>query len=290
MAWTEALNSSSLIPSPSAWARWTTAASVTSSSTTRWGRPSCSASSGVSRPWLLREYISMIALEAILVLPARDRLAVDPGHRVAGLATLVEAARAEHEQRGHERRDDDEQADLQPLAIPAHERDHDSSLSGIGGRATRGPFLGHHAAGHRDESGVGHHAVERPHGGAVDVPRPHQRLERLHQRPGSLVVERLRGLVRLDDRRHVAHEDAARPEHAGDGLGELPRLRQIEDDPVHRLLVGQPLLDRDQPDGQVGDLARPHVDVGHRAAGELLALLEGDHAALRARPPAAAPA
>ena len=65
-------------------------------------------------------------------------------------------------------------------------------------------------------------------------------------------------------------------------LRELPGLGQVEDDAVHRLLVAEPFLDRAQPHGEVGHLAHAHVDVGQRAARELVALLVGDHPALGA--------
>ena len=88
--------------------------------------------------------------------------------------------------------------------------------------------------------------------------------------------------MRLDDRRHVHEENAAGAQHAGDRRRQLPRLRQIEHDPIDRLLLAEAILDGPQPHHEVADLAGPHVDVGQRAAGELLALLVGDDASLGA--------
>ena len=127
---------------------------------------------------------------------------------------------------------------------------------------------------------MGDHAVERAHRGAVDVPRPEQGLERLHERVAAVAPERLGELVRLDDRRHVGEEDTPRPQHARHRLHQAPGLRQIEHRPIHHLLLGQPLLHRADAHDQVGHLAEPHVDVGERAAAEVLALLVAHHAAL----------
>ena len=75
-----------------------------------------------------------VCLEVRLIAPLealdRDLLAVDRRHRIARLAVAVtRPGRAEHEQRGDERRDDDQQADLQRLPVAPHHRDHQRSPS-----------------------------------------------------------------------------------------------------------------------------------------------------------------
>src|SRR5947208_3919980 len=146
-------------------------------------------------------------------------------------------------------------------------------------RGGRGPaLLRHHAPRDRDEPGVRDHPVERPDRLALDVPGPVGGLERLHERPGPVVLERLGDLVGLDDRRHVAEEDPARTEHGGDRLHELPRLGQVEEHAVRWRLLREPVLDGAEPNREVRHLAEAHVDVGHGPPRELAALLVGDDA------------
>src|SRR4030095_6337678 len=68
----------------------------------------------------VRFHVRLIAaLEAL----DRDRLAVDRRHGVARLAAAeLRARRAEHEERGDERRDDGQQTDLERLPKPPHHR------------------------------------------------------------------------------------------------------------------------------------------------------------------------
>ncbi len=87
-------------------------------------------------------------------------------------------------------------------------------------------------------------------------------------------------LVRLDDRRHVGEEDPARTQHARHRIHQAPRLGQVEHRPIHRLLLGQPVLDRPDAHRQGGHLAQAHLDVGEGAATEVLALLVAHDPAL----------
>src|SRR2546427_3304762 len=53
---------------------------------------------------------------------------------------------------------------------------------------------------------------------------PQQSLERFHERPVGLALERLRELMRLNDRGQVRQEDPARAQGGGHEPGELPGL------------------------------------------------------------------
>ncbi len=93
-------------------------------------------------------------------------------------------------------------------------------------------------------------------------------------------AQRLGQLVGLDDRGHVGDEDAARAQHACDGLDEQPRLGQVEDGAVDLLLLGEPLFHGPEADGQVRHFPHPHLNVRERAPREVFALLIRDDLAL----------
>ena len=97
----------------------------------------------------------------------------------------------------------------------------------------------------------------------------------------GLALERLGDLVRLHDGRHVAEEDPARSQRRRDEAREPPRLGQIEQDAIDRLLLGETVFHGPEPDHQIGHLAEPHVNVRERPPRELVTLLVGDDPALR---------
>ena len=82
----------------------------------------------------------------------------------------------------------------------------------------RPALLRHHATRDGEKSRVRDHPVEGTHREPLDVPGPHQRLEGLDERIAGVPAKRFGQLVRLDDGGHVRDEDAARTEHARDGL------------------------------------------------------------------------
>ena len=65
-------------------------------------------------------------------------------------------------------------------------------------------------------------------------------LERLHERVAPVAPERLGERVRLDDGRHVGEEDAARAQHAGDGM--VDRLRLLLAGGMGTVLLSYALL------------------------------------------------
>src|SRR5206468_5812937 len=226
-----------------------------------------------------------LELRLIATLEALDRnaLAVHRRDPVARLAAAhARAARAEHEQRGDERGDHDQEADLKRLPVPPQHRDHRLALELLAPQARARPaLLGHDPPRHGDESGMSDHPVERTNRLALDVPGPIKRLEGLDERPVGLALERLRDLVRLHDGRHVAEEDPARSQRRRDQARELPGLGQIEQDAVDRLLLGETVFHGPEPDHQIGHLAESHVNVGERPSRELVALLVSDDSTLR---------
>ena len=124
---------------------------------------------------------------------------------------------------------------------------------------------------------MGHHAVVGADGLAVDVPAAVQHLDRPGVDPASL--ELLAGLRRLGDRRRVGDEDPARAQHDLGVRHDLPRLGQVEHDPVERPVGGiDPFVAVAAADVVAGERvgAEEPADVGAGPVGEVLADLVAD--------------
>ena len=127
-----------------------------------------------------------------------------------------------------------------------------------------------------EEAGVGDHPVVGPHRLALDVPAAVQHLDRLgHAEVG--LVERLAELDGLGDLRRVGDEDPAGVQRPRRVLHDLPRLGQVEHDPVEvglvDALVAVALLD---PVARRHLVAEEGGDVLGRPRGEVLAQLVAD--------------
>ena len=128
------------------------------------------------------------------------------------------------------------------------------------------------------ERRVGHHPVIRPDSVAVHMPGAVQDLDRLGKSEPMYVQSRTE-TCGLHDARRVGHDDPAGVECLGRVGNDLPRLREVEDDPVvvaaRDALVRVPHLDVVPTEGIV---AQHGGDVGHGTGREVVAnLVAGDH-------------
>src|SRR5438874_3585902 len=83
-----------------------------------------------------------------------------------------------------------------------------------------------------EEPGVGHHPMLGADAPFADMPESDQRLERLDRAVEPVRAEAVDRLLHLESGRNERRHDRTRAEGDRGDVEEMPRLRQIDDEPV----------------------------------------------------------